>query len=160
MKGQRSYREKAYLASPYGLYQDNENCYLLGYSERHGVTIYRVDRMTNITPLPDKRVPCPELQDAKLQEHANRMFQMFAGETTDVKLRFHKSLLNVAIDRFGKETMFIPDGEEHFVFTVKVVVSPMFLSWVMGFGDKAKILHPQSVVDQLQELCKKVMSQY
>ena len=40
--GKRHYREKQYLASPYGLCQDNENCYLLAYSQRHGITSYRV----------------------------------------------------------------------------------------------------------------------
>jgi len=39
-------------------------------------------------------------------------------------------------------------------------VSPMFLSWVIGFGDKAKILHPQSVVEQCMDLCRQVMNQY
>ena len=160
MKGQRAYREKAYAASPYGLLQDNENCYLLGYSQRHGVTSYRVDRMANITLLEEKRLPCPELADTNLQQHANRMFQMFAGEMADVKMRFHKTLLNVVIDRFGKETMLIPDGNEHFIFTVKVAVSPMFLSWVIGFGGLAKILYPQSVADACVQLCKETMAQY
>ena len=160
MKGQRAYREKAYAASPYGLLQDNENCYLLAYSQRHGVTSYRVDRMANITLLEEKRLPCPELADTNLQQHANRMFQMFAGEMADVKMRFHKTLLNVVIDRFGKETMLIPDGNEHFIFTVKVAVSPMFLSWVIGFGGLAKILYPQSVADACVQLCKETVAQY
>ena len=30
----------------------------------------------------------------------------------------------------------------------------------MGFGSKAKILYPQSVVDELCKLCKEAMSQY
>jgi predicted DNA-binding transcriptional regulator YafY len=78
----------------------------------------------------------------------------------DVKMQFHNSLLNVVIDRFGKDTMLIPDGPEHFNFTVRVAVSPMFLSWVMGFGSKARILYPQSVADQLCQLCREAMSQY
>ena len=45
--GKRRYREKEYLASPYGLCQDNENCYLLAFSSRYGITSYRVDRMTD-----------------------------------------------------------------------------------------------------------------
>jgi predicted DNA-binding transcriptional regulator YafY len=85
---------------------------------------------------------------------------MYSGDAVDVKLRFHKSLLNVVIDRFGKDTMLIPDGEEYFNFTVQVAVSPMFLSWVMGFGSKAKILYPQSVADALCDLCRDAMSQY
>ena len=158
--GKRKFREKSYIASPYGLCQDNENCYLLALSERHGITAYRVDRMMDIKLLDNKRIPCPELTGAALTEHANRLFQMYSGDETNVKMRFHRSLINVVIDRFGKDTMLIPDGDEYFNFTVNVAVSPMFLSWVMGFGNKAKILYPQSVADDLCALCKEAMSQY
>ena len=158
--GQRRYRDRPYQASPYGLCQDNENCYLLAHSPRHGVTSYRVDRMTEITQLTEPRIPCPELTGKALLEHANRLFQMYSGEETGVKLRFHRSLTNVVIDRFGRDTMLIPDGDDHFVFTVNVAVSPMFLSWVIGFGAKAKILHPQSVVEECKKLCLEAMQQY
>ena len=160
LDGKRHYRDKSYAASPYGLCQDNENCYLLALSDRHGITSYRVDRMADIALLDTPRVPCPELTGKNLNEHAGRLFQMYAGESVDVKLRFHKSLVNVVIDRFGKDTMLLSDGEEHFVFTVKVAVSPMFLSWVIGFGNKAKILHPQSVIDQCRQMCLDALEQY
>ena len=158
--GKRRYREKEYLASPYGLCQDNENCYLLGFSQRHGITSYRLDRMTDIQVTEDKRLPCPELTGNALNEHANRLFQMFAGDTTDVKLRFHRDLINVVIDRFGKDTMLIPDGPDHFNFTVRVAVSPMFLSWVIGFGSKAQVLYPASVAQQCKALCQEALNQY
>ena len=160
LDGKRKYRDKSYEASPYGLCQDNENCYLLALSDRYGITSYRVDRMADIALTDQPRVPCPELTGKNLTEHANRLFQMYAGEATDVKLRFHRSLINVVIDRFGKGTLLIPDGEEHFVFTVRVAVSPMFLSWVIGFGAKAKVLHPQSVVDQCRQMCLDALEQY
>ena len=160
LDGKRRYRDKEYIASPYGLCQDNENCYLLALSERHGITSYRVDRMSDITALAAPRVPCPELTGRRLQEHAGRLFQMYAGEATDVKLRFHRSLVNVVIDRFGTDTMLIPDGDEHFVFTVRVAVSPMFLSWLIGFGTKAKVIHPASVAESCKQLCLEAMSQY
>ena len=156
----RKYRDREYLASPYGLCQDNENCYLLAHSPRHGVTSYRVDRMTDIKLTEDARTPCPELTGKALVEHANRLFQMYSGETAEVKLRFHRSLINVVIDRFGRDTMLIPDGDEHFVFTVNVAVSPMFLSWVIGFGAKAKVLYPQSVVEACKDMCREALAQY
>lgn len=160
LHGQRRYREKEYLASPYGLCQDNENCYLLALSQRHGVTSYRVDRMSDIHLTGDTRIPCPELTGKALNDHANRLFQMYAGDAVDVKLRFHRDLINVVIDRFGQDTMLIPNGDAHFNFTVRVAVSPMFLSWVIGFGNKAKILYPESVVEQCKALCREAMSQY
>ena len=158
--GQRRYRDRDYEASPYGLCQDNENCYLLAHSPRHGVTSYRVDRMAQIRLSDQDRTPCPELTGKALLEHANQLFQMYSGDATAVKMRFHKSMANAVIDRFGRETMLIPDGEDHFVFTVNVAVSPMFLSWVIGFGSKAKILYPQSVIDQCRALCREAMEQY
>ena len=160
LKLQRRYRDKDYLASPYGLCQDNENCYLLGFSQRHGITSYRVDRMSDIQILPDKRIPCPELTGKALQEHANQLFQMFSGDKVEVKMRFHLSLLNVVVDRFGRDVMLIPDGPEHFTFLAPVVVSPMFLSWVIGFGSKAKILHPAHVAESCRQMCLEALSQY
>ena len=160
LDGSRKYREKDYTASPYGLCQDHENCYLLAFSPRHGITSYRVDRMSHIQISRDLRIPCPELTGKNLTEHANRLFQMYSGEATDVKMRFHRSLINVVVDRFGRDIMLIPDGDDHFVFTAKVAVSPIFLSWIIGFGTKAKILHPQSVAQQCRELCMEALSQY
>lgn len=160
LNGKRVYRQKSYTASPYGLCQDNENCYLLALSPRHGITSYRVDRMTDITLTEEPRVPCPELTGKRLTEYANRMFQMYSGSRVAVKLRFRRELANVVIDRFGTDTMLIPDGPEHFVFTVEVAVSPLFLSWVMGFGDKARILYPESVVEECRRLARQVLEQY
>ena len=160
LNGTRVYRQKSYTASPYGLCQDNENCYLLALSPRHGITSYRVDRMTDIQLTQEPRVPCPELTGKKLTEYASRMFGMFSGDRVAVKLRFHRELSNVVIDRFGQDTMLIPDGEDGFVFTVEVAVSPLFLSWVMGFGDKARILYPQSVVEECKKMARQVLEQY
>ena len=159
--GQRQYREKKYIASPYGLCQDNDNCYLLAWSERHGVTSYRVDRMSNIEITEDNRIPCPELTGKAFTDHANRLFQMFAGDMVNVKMQFHKELVNVVIDRFGRDTILVPQPDGvHFNFTVPVAVSPMFLSWIIGFGDKAKILYPESAVEACKALCREALAHY
>ena len=160
LDGKRQFRDKSYLASPYGLCQDNENCYLLAHSPRHGVTHYRVDRMQNIKLLDTPRTPCPELMGKALYEHAKQLFSMYAGESVEVKLRFHQDLANVVFDRFGRDVMLIPEGEDHFVVTVRVAISPMFLSWVIGFGKKAQILYPQQVIDACKALCQEALDQY
>ena len=158
--GKRKYRSKDYKASPYGLCQDNENCYLLGHSPRYGITSYRVDRMSDIQILETDRDPCPELTGKALTAHANQLFQMYSGDQVTVKMRFHRSMANAVIDKFGRNTMLIPDGEDHFTFTVSVAVSPMFLSWVIGFGPKAKILYPDSVIQQCVAMCQEALENY
>lgn len=160
VRHQQRFRPGPYEASPYALCQDSENYYLLAYTQRHGVTHYRVDRMLKIEMLEDKRTPCPELSDQALQSYGKKMFQMFSGETVRVKLRMGNRLADVVFDRFGEDMMLIPDGDDHFTFTADVAVSPMFLSWVVGFGKDAQILHPASVRKACMDLCEEVLSQY
>ncbi len=156
--GKRHFREKEYIASPYGLCQDNENCYLLAHSQRHGVTSYRIDRMLDIRMTGTPRTPCPELTGKALQAYAGRLFQMYSGDPVTVKMRFHRSLCNVVIDRFGTGTMLIPDGPDHFTFTADLAVSPVFLSWIIGFGSRATILYPQTVADKCRALCQEALA--
>ena len=158
--GKRHYRADNRQASPYGLCQNNENCYLLAHSDRHGITSYRIDRMSDIAVIDKKRTPCPELTGNAFIEYAQRLFQMYYGDAVTVKMRFHRDLCNAVIDQFGQDIMYIPDGDDHFTFTAKVAVSPMFLTWIIGFGSKAQILYPQSVVDQCRELCLECLAQY
>ena len=116
--------------------------------------------MCDIHTTQENRIPCKELTGKALNDHANQLFQMYSGETVAVKMRFHNSLATVIIDRFGPDQMYIPDGSEHFVFTVNIAVSPMFLSWIVGFGTKAKILHPVSAIEECRKMCLDVAAQY
>lgn len=154
------FRPGPYEASPYALCQDSENYYLLAHTQRHGVTHYRVDRMMTIEMLEQPRTPCDDLSDRALQSYGKKMFQMFSGETVRVKLRMANHLAGVVFDRFGEDTMLIPDGDDHFTFTADVAISPMFLSWVVGFGREARILHPASVGEACANLCREVLAQY
>lgn len=50
--------------------------------------------------------------------------------------------------------------EEHFISNVKVAVSPHFLSWIISFGSHAKIVSPESVIEQLRDLLDKANDNY
>ena len=160
LDGQRHERPGLYEASPYALIWDDENYYLVAHSQRHGITHYRVDKMASITLTGAKRFIDPAAKKLSKASYGKNVFGMFGGETTSVRMRFHNSLVGVVIDRFGTGTMLIPDGTSHFVFTMDVAVSPLFLGWMAGFGDRARILSPQSVIDQYLALCGPSVRQY
>ena len=95
-----------------------------------------------------------------LSEYSKTMFQMFNGEETDVSIEFENKLVGVVFDRFGADVPIIKSDEEHFICHVKVAVSPHFLSWVMSFGTKAKIISPDHVADKMYNLAKDVLQIY
>ena len=158
--GNRSYRSGTYEASPYALIWDNENYYMVAHSSRHGITHYRVDKMSDIESAGKPKVPADESLSVRISAYGKSVFNMYGGETIPVKMRFHNSLAGVIVDRFGPDIIRIPDGDEHFVFTANIAVSPLFLGWLAGFGNRARILSPRHVIDSYLELCRPSLEQY
>lgn len=148
-----------YKESPVSLTWDDENYYLITYKEKYDSYVhYRVDKMENIEITEDSRVLSEKPFDLSI--YSKSMFQMYSGEETDVSIQFENELVGVVYDRFGVDVPIIKTDEKHFICNVKVAVSPHFLSWIISFGNKAKILSPDYVQEQLYELIREVQEQY
>ncbi|MBQ3356979.1 MAG: WYL domain-containing protein [Oscillospiraceae bacterium] len=154
----KKFRDGEYEASPYALIWDDENYYLIAHSERHGLTHYRVDKMENIRLTGERRIFTEEMRQFDIAAYSREVFGMFRGERKQIKLRFENGLAGVVVDRFGQNILLIPDGKNHFLLTVDVSVSPNFLGWVAGFGGRASIVFPQSVVDEYRALCRAALN--
>ena len=157
---QRHYRDRKYQASPYALCWDNENYYLIAHSERHGLTHYRVDKMDAIRQTGTKRYTDDAVRKLDLSQYGKNVFSMYSGDARAVKLRFENALSGVVLDRFGRESMLIPDGENHFLFTTEITLSPVFFGWLFEFGSRVKILYPESVAQEFAEFCRQTLAQY
>ncbi len=148
-----------YTESPVALTWDDENYYMITYKEKYQKFVhYRVDKMEGIFLTDEKRI-LPEA-DFDLSSYSKAIFQMFGGEETEVSIQFDNSLVGVVFDRFGTDVSMIKTDENHFLCRVKVAVSPHFLAWLVGFGDRAKILSPQSTVDEFRFLIESVKRNY
>ena len=148
-----------YTESPVSLTWDDENYYLITYKEKYdNYTHYRVDKMELIELTEDDRVLAEKPFD--LSVYSKTMFQMFNGEETDVSIKFENELVGVIYDRFGADVPIVKSDEKHFICHVKVAVSPHFLSWIISFGNRAEILSPDSVVEQLYNLLREASKVY
>lgn len=148
-----------YIESPVALTWDDENYYLITYKEKYDdYAHYRVDKMESIEITEDKRVLSDEPFD--LSAYSKTMFAMFGGEETEVSIKFENELVGVVFDRFGTDVRIIKADEENFICTVKVAVSPHFLSWIFSFGKRAKILSPDYVVEDMYALIREAYDNY
>jgi len=163
VKKERVFRRegKRYMVSPWALIWESENYYLAGWDHAMGeLRHYRVDKMAElvITGAPrqgDQR--CRELNAA---DYGKKHFGMFSGREARVRLRCQNRLVGVVLDRFGQDTMLVPDGEGHFVVAVTVVVSPQFLGWLFGLGGGVELLSPQWAAEAYLERLDSVRSRY
>lgn len=147
----RVYRNSRRVCSPYSLVWDDEKYYLVGYYEgRKSITNFRVDRMENVEIEDTRCVPAPE--GFSVDDYLGSSFSMFSGETTEIKLLMDNDLVNVVIDRFGKNTKIVPYDEEHFTVIVNVKAEAPFFGWLFQFGGKVRILSPDSISDRYREM--------
>ena len=88
------------------------------------------------------------------------LFGMFSGETTEVTIEAHRSLIDAIFDLFGENTRIISGGENKVRFAVDVQVSDLFFGWCCSFGDKVKLLGPDSIVEQMRQYAASIKDQY
>ena len=149
-----------YVVSPWALTWGDENYYLVAYDEQaQKIKHYRVDKMTRIRLLDTPRMGGDVFDRFDTAIYSKKIFGMYGGEEKNVTLHCKRELAGVIIDRFGKESILIEDGDG-FNVTVRVFESPTFLSWVMGFGKDMQVLRPQSTRDALAKQARDVLAQY
>ena len=147
---------KSYIVSPQALTWDDENYYLLGFDEDADILKhFRVDKMTALFILDEKRTGVGTTR-FNTAEYSKKMFGMYGGQLQKVKLRCDSTLAGVFIDRFGLNSIITPLGDK-FEIIVEAALSPVFLSWLMQFGDKVTVLSPENVKEELLILAGKVI---
>ena len=159
----RTYRHDGarYVVSPIAVLWDDEKYYLVAFdSKSQQMRHYRVDKMERLTIEEAPRDGGELLENFDSGKYAAQHFGMYGGETMSVTLRYKREMLGVAVDRFGKEARIRPDGEDHFLLTAEVTVSPQFYGWLFSLEDNVELIAPQEAVDKLKALLSDVHSLY
>lgn len=155
---------KEYTVSPYAMLIDNGYYYLLAIDERYKakkLRTFRIDRMRGVKIVPETRTVTEETKELNLQDYTRRVFSMYGGERVRVTLRFVKSLLDVAVDRFGtQDVIYSQIDDDHIAVTASVEISDQFFGWLCGFRRKVKITAPDRVVNDFSEYVKSLSDWY
>ncbi|NMA06647.1 MAG: WYL domain-containing protein [Ruminococcaceae bacterium] len=150
-----------YSASPLALIYSDENYYLAAFCDRRRMIVnYRVDRMSEVSLSNEDRISNDDTSNFDPAIHQKLQFSMFAGDVQNVKIEFDNSLSTLVIGRFGSDVFIYPEGDERFIISVTIEVSPAFFGWVFMLGDKAKILEPKSLSNEFLNLISDVAKTY
>lgn len=151
---QKEYRKDGniYSVSPWSLVWDDNHYYLVGFdTDRQEIRHYRVDKMELVTLTETPRSGEEAFKAFNIDSYSESVFGMFGGAPERVTLRCKNRLANVIIDRFGQDVPILNDGEAFRTY-INVVPSPVFLGWVISFGDDMEIISPEHIADELKKL--------
>ena len=160
---QRVFRRdgKRYAVSPWALLWDDENYYLVAFDHEERIfKHFRVDKLHGIRAARTPRQGSDEFRRLDMTAYSDTHFGMFSGEVFPVRLCFENALAGPVIDRFGADTALVPYDDGHFSVTIRAAVNVQFYGWLCGFGDRVRILSPESVVDGMRRHVAAIAAQY
>lgn len=151
-----------YIVSPYKLIINDGNYYLLAFDDNsQQIRTYRVDRMKAINRLGAPREGAEAFAAIDMKTYTQRTFSMFGGERERVSIRFVSSLLDAAAERFGRYNVsYSRSDNHHFTVSVDVEISDQFFGWLCGFGTKAKLFSPYTVVNDFTSYLERIQNKY
>lgn len=151
----------SYVVSPWALTWDDDNYYMIAYDDTAGkIKHYRVDKMLRLRISNEKREGQEAFKNFDMGIYSKKVFGMYGGRDEQVTLRCKNHLAGIFIDRFGHDIPIYKVDKDQFETTVRVEVSPHFLTWLMNFGVDVKIITPLNVIEEYKAIAQTAMSQY
>ena len=124
--GQKVYRRDGhhYVVEPVALVFNEDNYYLIVYSEKHDNTAnYRVDRIDSVEVLDDPISEKARSLRRKVARYTEEAFKMFNGQPETVTLRFSDKLIGPVLDKFGEVTKMTRVDDHTIEATVQVRIA-------------------------------------
>lgn len=153
---------KRYLVTPFSLAWFDENYYMIAYEHiSKKIKHYRVDKMAKIkiSDEPQEGLDISEKFDTV--DYTKRIFGMYGGANATVKLLLDESLIGVVIDRFGQDILIIPtDKKSKYTANVDVALSNQFIGWLVGLGDRVKVVEPVIVTKMIADYLDNIRKFY
>jgi len=146
--------------------------YVIAVDENNEIRHFRMDRMTNTATIDEQNKELGKLpwNSKDWENYVNSSFglgltynpyyykrrgehQIHArgmnGRPYTVHMQFTRDLVGVVMDRFGSDVTITPLDKAHFTAVIKVYHNALFVAWILGLGNKVKILEPERLVDDI-----------
>ncbi len=154
-------REERYIVSPYQMVATNGRYYLIcNYDKYDNLSNYRIDHITNIKILDDKRKPIKDLnEELNLPRHMAEHIYMFAGETVRAKFRAKNYIIDQVIDWYGKDALITPENDDECTVTVSVN-KEAFFCWAMQYALHTEVLEPLEIRERIVRAVNELSEKY
>ncbi len=157
-------QSREYIVNPYQIAATNGRYYLIcNYDKYDTVANYRLDRITDIQMLDEPVKPAKQVKGLEngfdLPKHMAEHMYMFAGESETVTFRVKKYILNDIIDWFGGGITFFDETDDEVSVRTRVNLAAM-RRWALQYGLHARVLSPESLVEQVRDDIKETMRNY
>ncbi len=151
--------QTSFQLDPYTLLVYKKGLYLLGYSyHHHGIRTFSLDGFQEVRWLKWNRFDYPK--DYQPSNYFEGAFGLFRGKSTMVRIFFDNKVARYILRRTWHPSQSIEHLENGIIFSVKVHGTVELLSWVLSFGEHARVLEPSSLKEEVMAELKRALAGY
>ena len=155
---QRNHRP--YVVNPLATVFCDDKYYLMCYDDKHrNIVHYRVDRMENLNMIDQPITRTKRTNNFDVKRHKKQLFGMYVGVPKTVIFEAEKELTDTLFDKFGDD-LDLTERNGKLVFQAEAQISPTFLAWATGFGNKLKVIAPKEVVKKIKIHLRETLASY
>ena len=149
--------------SPYAMLWSDDNYYVIGNNQKYDNLIHlRLDRIKNVVELNEPSRHFSEVSEYKtffdVADYANRLFNVYGGETVTVEFLCRADKVEQILDRFGEDVKIRLRSDGRFSFRFQAALSEGLVADILKLGDAVEVLAPiklrTMVKDRVESLAK------
>lgn len=149
---------KRYSLTPVKIIYADGNYYLAAYSDKYeDVSTYRIDRMELLQVGSEPATRNSTIANYAFEDFEHQSFGMFDGDPEVVTLHVEARMMDVIVDRFGREVELIKSTPEYADVRVKIRKSPQFFGWLAGLNGGVSIQSPKRLNSEYKEWLQSLM---
>lgn len=153
-------REQERTVHVYGTYTYRGEIYLVAYCElRRTYRDFKLRRASRIRVLGERY----EWDSSfSLTRHMQDCIGIFRGDPVALKVRIEEPMAQIVREMIYTETQTITelDGGEAILFEAVMRGRQEIVSWILGMGDKAMVLAPEDLRDEVAEQARRIAGAY
>ncbi len=157
--GRIDFAVKSFTISPYALLWSDDRYYVIGNNQKYNNLMHlRLDRMKNVEEMDEKSRHFSEVSEYKaffdVADYANRLFNVYGGETASVEMVCSPDKVEQVMDIFGEEIKWRLRSDGKLSFKFQAAISEGLVSDILKLGDSMEVVSPiklRSMVKQRVE---------
>lgn len=161
----RRFTARTFVVNPYALIWSNDHYYLVCNNPKYNNLMHvRLDRISGIkitkTPYRHFSAVSSYKREFDSADYSNRLFNMFSGDSGEIRLRCNNRLIDDILERFGEDIPLMIDGDDNFIVRATVELSDGLVSWIMQFGTDMTVLEPIELKNAVRDKAKDISYLY
>lgn len=149
---------KRYEVTPVHVVYAENNYYLAAFDDEDDrIKTYRIDRMELLQVSDAPATRNAAIANYEYEDFAYQSFGMYHGEPVCATLRVNAPLIDVIVDRFGRDVDVMKATDDYADIRVNVRKSAQFFGWVAGLNGGVTIKAPKKLNAEYKDWLKSLV---